>query len=172
MITSKQIIGIFEEWFKDIPSPFGRSKTPVSIFVNPTSSDIGKLNKSFKESGNRLNEVRFIADAKSQKVYVFDSNLAIHDQVLPSLGLKYKDSNIILGDGKLFNGKIMFLDENLVGHSVESVLKYGKRPQVVKEEVVYLKQLFKYNWLWLDRYLIGIKNRLVELQNQFEKWNS
>lgn len=80
MITSRQMTILLEQWLQSVPSPF-KANTIVDIYVNPTSSDIMELRKA------RINTLRFIADSKIKKLYVWDGSSLLHGQVAKSLGI-------------------------------------------------------------------------------------
>jgi len=74
MITSNQINKVLEDWDRSVKN----GSLSAEVYTNPTSSDLGELNASIDKSLNPKKEVRFIADSKAQKVYVWDSSLLTH----------------------------------------------------------------------------------------------
>lgn len=192
MITSNQIIKLSEDWFKSVR---GYKNESVSIFVNPDSSDLKELAMSVKES--RFNNlIRFVADAKNQKVYVADGGLLIHGNITSGMGYPTrvaaeKLSNMCFGYGTLSNGKITFINRDndefkfasrfrslTVASKFISLSK--KSNQVTKMIDVYFKDLlqsynwinnfFTYNWSFVDRYLSGFSSYINQEKLKFESW--
>ena len=180
MITSKQIINLCEEWSKSTIAGGER----VDIYENPGSSDITKIIKLIK---HKEKLIRFIADAKSpQKVYVWDSSLAVHSEIFSVLGYHFNDwmnlPNVLVGYGHITSGKIILGDEF---GSIESLLgavsalcdfkspqpswkkKYGKEISNVKK---YLFALFEYNWSFLDKHISGSGPFIEKEKQEFLDW--
>ena len=180
MIIAKEIINLCEEWSKSTIAGGER----VDIYENPGSSDITKIVKSIR---HKEKLIRFIADAKSpQKVYVWDSSLAVHSEIFKTLGYNFNDwmnlPNILVGYGHITSGKIILGDEF---GSIESLLgavsalcdfkspqpswkkKYGKEVSTVKK---YLSDLFEYNWLFLDKYISGSGPFIGKEKQRFLDW--
>ena len=100
MIKSNRIIEICEDWVKSVNGHGGRT----DVFVNPSSADYLEIYK-----GSKYQIIKFIADNKNKKVYVWNADTGIHRDVLSELGLmsqlqKY-NPDILVGDGVLSNGK-------------------------------------------------------------------
>jgi hypothetical protein len=108
MIKSNRIIEICEEWIKTVSGHGGR----IDVFVNPSSSDYLEIYK-----GSKYQIIKFIADNKNKKVYVWNADTGIHRDVLSELGLmsqlqKY-NPDILVGDGVLSNGKAKIRDSGI-----------------------------------------------------------
>ena len=154
MITSKQIIKLAEDWIKS-GSAWGQ---PLEVYVNPTSSDFAKMNKDArnsvdllgKPSPRDLKEIRFIADPKSQKVYVADAEWANHPDISRIVGIP-RDSY----------GYCKF--PNVQGSAVVR----GGKAQIVKDscwrplELRNIKSFNKFNWSFADRYIPGFSNEIT-----------
>lgn len=75
-----KIKGIYLKTIK--PTMYGRTKE-VDVFLNPSPSDV----KDIKNAGSTY--VRFIADKRNQKLYIWGGSLAMHEDVGLSLGMRY-----------------------------------------------------------------------------------
>ena len=133
MITSKEILNLFEDY-----SASGKSQgRHAEIYQDPTSSDYQELEKSAKRQKRVLEKIRFIADAKNQKIYVADSYTCVHRDMLKILKLPLDfltetHPYVKYGEAVLINGK-------LKGHFWLS-----------SSNITSLD----FNWTWLSRYII------------------
>ena len=150
MITSKQIINLSDEFVSDVK---GYPGTYTGVFVNPTSTDFKELFKNVKSSS-----VRFIADNNNKKVYVWDSDLAVHNRMADELDIYnryYKQTDMsdifLSGVGNLSGGKIVIRDSDIIG-SYLKVLMSGNSLEK-KHIKLYLIALTEINWSWLFRYI-------------------
>ena len=160
MITSKQILKLAED-YEDRKNIYGKD---VLIFKNPTSSDIKEI-----KSQHFTTEVRFIADAKSRLVYVWDANLAIHAPILKAL--KYPEGSI---------GNSPYLLEslaNIVGTKLELTssqaddMFYFPSFWVNKRNPIsqkLLTQLLEYNWTFADRYISNFSSYVDKFRRSCE----
>ena len=155
MITSKYIIKLSEEYFntKNIRG------FDVVIYKNPTLDEIKSLRAV--NSG-----VRFIADAKSKKVYVWDANKSIHNDIFSSLvswgAISWDNMDYYI------NGIASVFDS---GRMTFTVWDFANRPGEINSEVRnYVITIMNQDWAWLDRYIPGasqyIKRRLSELKSK------
>lgn len=103
LITSNQIIKLSEEWLMSIPSPF-KSEFPIDIYVNPSSSDLIELKKS------TTYYVRFIADSRNKKLYVWNGETLLHAQVARHLNLNRRIESIpdqtLIGTADIRSGRL------------------------------------------------------------------
>jgi hypothetical protein len=156
VITSKQIIKLLEEFHKD-GKVYG---SLVTVYVNPTSSDIVKMVKHAKEYNRDIFEVRFIADFKNKKVYIADSYDIIHDDMYTILGFRRNSPAMLDGLAKLSGGG------SLVMHSWDKFLRsYISRP----EDLAWFKEAFNYNWTFVDRYVRGCSSFIANVKKQFDE---
>lgn len=195
MITSKQIIKLSEEWFKNVTGYMGK---PVPLFINPNSSDLKELFNSSK--GSKFgNLIRFVADAKTQNVYVGDGGLVIHNDILKSISLNSSVNfdtlpNIFMGYGILKQGKIYFefngnsssngFDpiervtsmlnklESSMFRITSSSNKNDKLIEMTKRKREWLLSFFRFNWSFLNRYVIGTGPFLEKEKARFSEWKS
>ena len=175
MITSKQVIKLSEDWFKDVKN----GNITASIFVNPGSSDIRDIYKN-AVSANRAGHptIRFIADAKTHKVYVWDAYYAYHDDVATELGYvkpnEYLDEPPFVYDGygKIVNGKIVGNDTHGTTSNIDSLLNsietnHYLSDRQIKERIDILSPIFTYNWSFIDRYISGFTKFIQDRQQRF-----
>ena len=179
LITSNYILQLTEDWLRDIST----RNFICSIYVNPGSSDFVKLYKSFKLNHNTDNQIRFIADAKQQKVYVWDAINSTHDIISQKLDINYSRSNnyvktkshVLYGYGFLRNGRLVFdSDGDDVADLVYNICNYYKgvikNDEEIKGDVKYLNQIFKYDWGWLDKYINGVTLFMKTQKQKFITW--
>jgi hypothetical protein len=191
LITSKQIINLSEEWFKSIK---GAENKQVPVYVNPDSSDLKELNQSVKSSKFH-NLIRFIANAKQQKVYVIDGYLAIHGDFAQVAGYinrqEAMDSpSAFLGYGILTSGKIKFEtspeDSNFKISSTLKSLKSSTffvthRSNVhvlpdkrwllsIRRNYQWAEDFFKFNWNFVDYYISGFTQAIAKEKQIFDDW--
>jgi hypothetical protein len=183
MITSNQIITLSEEWVKSVITP-GDEK--CDVYENPGSTDI----KELYQLGNNL--IRYVADAKSQRVYVWSAMLALHDTVRVSLGLghsgpnAYKDTPYVIeGFGQISGSKIVTVfrkHEGTLYHreeALQALLDWERfiplDPDNVKEKLRLreytlstLSAILNYNWSFVDKYIVGDGARLKKLQTDYQ----
>jgi hypothetical protein len=180
MITSKQIT---EEYAALMDAR--NHKTP--IYVNPTSSDLLDLNKSIKGSDKY---VRFIADAKTQKVYVWNGFNALHTDAVTSLKLGSYHSvrdqpNILFGYSYLKNGKLVLTNQSdsieKLGSVVDSLSSYklwdfsaselkDKFGNDIKKDSNWATAFFIYNWSFLSKYISGTSQYIDREKTKFIEW--
>lgn len=161
MITSKFIINVFEKYF-DSKNVAGRL---VTIFENPDKSEFKELEQAARKSGGD-NILRFIADGKNQKMYVWDAYNARHADVRQVLRLPpdFENSPGVL-DGYLDVSTIpvkMFAWEDIQYYIIMYKNKKSKKLNS------YFSNLFTYNWSWLDRYA-DCSKFISNQQKEFEK---
>ena len=171
MIVAKEIITLCEEWSKS--TAIGGDQ--VDIYENPGSSDIKKL---FKVVRNFEKEVRFIANAKTQIVYVWGAMLATHSDLLPILNLGsyvdlFKKPWLLLGYGNIENGKIVLSHRH---DAIEGLLCYSdykaraKFGGSVGIEKAWLTSVFEYKWSFLENYISGLGKYMDREKAKFFDW--
>lgn len=183
MITSKQIIQLSEDYDKLI-SIRGQK---IPLYSNPTSSDLLELNKSIKNSDKFI---RFIADAKARKVYIWDGTLAIHSDVVTSLGLGNiayvrEQPNFLLGYCSIVSGKLILMNQHDSVEKLSSIIDalFGyyawnfSKPEVeikfgkdIRKSKVWTIAFFMYNWSFLSLYISGTSQYINKEKERFEAW--
>ena len=152
MITSKQIISISEDYLDSVNSG-GRN---IQIFVNPTPDDYKELNAK---------KVRFIADAKNKKIYVWNAYFAIHNAIAYKIGLEPRM------EVDLFSGESDYYSNKLYMKESSRVRNYVKNRNDSSKEQKYLTNFFSQNWSWLDKYVDGAVQYVNDNKQKFEKMN-
>lgn len=162
MISSKFILQQLES-FSKTGRVFGRL---VDVFENPTSSDLKELSKQAKDFQLNLTEVRYIADARKQKVFVFNSELAIHADIRMILGYStehYKTPHLLNGEARFQRGKLSALSQrDLIS---KSFWYFSNHPSQVDK--FYLEESLNYDWSWLEKYVVGIDSGIKIIKKKF-----
>lgn len=153
MITSSQILSIVEEYFNS----FNVNGRLLKIFVNPTSDDLKEL---------KAKRVRFIADNKIKKVYIWDGYFAIHNSVVPKLGYPEQVGlNLFCGEAVVGTSKLFLSDADFVDYIV---IKFEKL-NLTQKEIEIIKFNLNQDWTWLDKYVDGCSNYLLTMRNKLNK---
>jgi hypothetical protein len=180
MITSKRIIQLVEEWFRDVKN----GNISASVYVNPGSSDIRELYKR-AELANRAGfpAIRFIADSRSpQKVYVWDAYYAYHDDVSKVLGFSRPNEHldeppfVYDGYGKIVSGKLVGNDTYATTLNIDKLLdslesNNGRHfsDKQIKDRIDILRTIFSCNWMFIDRYIPGFSKIIEKRKQKFVK---
>ena len=181
MITANQIISISEEYDKLVRD----GNKLIDLFVNPTSSDLKEI-YSKMSSNNPNKEVRFIANAKTQKLHVWDAALAVHYAMAYALGLSRGPGSFdeptyaFDGFGRLSGGRIIptfnhgtaknIVDTEYTRYSGKSKLP----PKVIPDWVTdsdSLEEFFRYKWDFIDKYVPGINSFINKERDKFIAWS-
>jgi hypothetical protein len=163
MITSKQITAVLEIYSKS-RAVSGEHK--VDIYENPTSSDITSIFKTAREENRKVGEIRFIADAKSKKVYIADSYYIIHYHMYNTLNLMgdfgtyLNYPNLFDGIAVLYNGKITMNGWDRFSLQIPRIN--------IPETRNWFDKLFSYDWSFADRYINGCSKFIDYKKKQFE----
>ena len=145
------------------------SGTYTIIYDNPTASDLKDLNLTMN-TGNSRRVVRFIANAKDKKVYVWDAWNAHHTQMRPVLGF---NSNS-LSDYRLMDGYAILTSSNKLtiddwsDFDTEWMTTNRSNPKWSNDIVPFLKSFLSGSWSWLDRYVAGSSSFLNSCKQKFE----
>ena len=161
MITSKQINNLLEYYKESKKMPNGN----LEVFYNPDRSEILQLKRQSRTPKDFY--VRFIADARPpQKVYVFDANIAVHNDVLNLLSFPTRFNEtpyLILGTGKVTdNGIINLFDVHFL--QAEILRLFSSPTKLIK----FYDTLFNYKWEWCNYYIKGLTSYLDKEKEQFE----
>lgn len=161
MITSakilnriKSIMSLHEDWFKSGKGTYGSDFT---IYVNPTSSDYKELSKA------GVKFVRFVADSKSQKVYVVDDKTLLHYDLEKFAHVD--PSGIVLeGYAALYNGKIV------MSHSDSLRIENLYDPyELTGYYQTWIVKLATANWSWCNKY-VDVSEFINKLKVAISKW--
>lgn len=172
MITSKNISNLLESYVYSKKVRGGA----LTIYENPDRSDILS---ALKDSYEKSDDIRFIADFSSKKVYIFNGMLGIHEDGLRLLSMggetgNYNNPNRILGDAIFWNGMAGVYKSVAIESHLE-IVKYSHNSSEVESAKKYLDEILNKNWTWVDKYLrytnLYIKNKLKEYQQLLIKFN-
>jgi hypothetical protein len=153
LITSRHIVILLEDYLDSV-NYGGRN---VQVFVNPTFDDYKELNAK---------KVRFIADAKSKKIYVWNAYFAIHNAIAYKIGLEPRmDVDLFSGESDYYNNKLYMKESSRLRGYVKNVKQGNARPL----EHQYLVNFFNQNWSWLDKYIDGAVQYINDNKQKFEK---
>lgn len=152
MITSQQILRLSEEWLMSIPSPFKKDSS-VDIYVNPSSSDILELKKSTSYY------VRFIADSKSKRLYVWNGESLLHSQVAKHLSLDRRINSIpdqtLIGTADIRSGKLYARYSDYLYGMLKDLNSYKSDAtpgSYIQKQLDYFSTL-KDEFSWVTRYM-------------------
>jgi hypothetical protein len=135
LITSKQIVKLLDVYYKGLKV----RSTFVSIYENPDRGEIQEIIGGVKKSqSGSFQEVRFIADGRSQKIYVWDAYYAEHTKVLSLAGLPSSRIPYVLTGGCNISGS-------------ELKIVWDNRPEDTNSD--YYKKNPIYDWGWLGKYM-------------------
>jgi hypothetical protein len=164
VITSKQILSLSEDYSKSV-KVFDKQ---VDIYKDPTSSDLTALNKSARENQYIKDQLRFIADAKDKSVYVWNAELAIHNEVRKTLGFPLENNWtpwLVDGLGKIAGGRLqMYIWDKFEIH-LDEVNKKSKK-DILR---TWFEKTFAYNWSFADRYVSSFSVKMTYYENEYQK---
>ena len=101
------------------------------------------------------NEIRFLADAKKQKVFIWDSGLCYHSKVRLSLGYTddFQKTPYLMNGVASVKGSstIMSRIDNFT--SIYNAAAYSGSKSEQKRAYTYLEKLLGQSWSWLNKYI-------------------
>jgi hypothetical protein len=129
LIKSSQILEEYHSLYKD-------RYVSVPIFLNPNRFD-------FKEIGDN---VRFIADARTKKLYAWDASVIIHCKVAEFLGLeKISSPAVFWGYAVSHNNRYVVVSSDELSSRVNIYdLKVSHR---------FIDDFFDQDWSWVNKYI-------------------
>lgn len=150
MITSKLILNLSEDY---VTSKRVNGGTLV-VYENPGSSDILS---ALKDSREKSEDIRFIADFPSKKLYIFNGMIAIHDDALRLLGMgsesyNYNNPTRLLGDAIYGSGMAMVYRSVAIESKLD-IIKGSHNSFEIDSAKKYLEDILNKNWTWVDRYV-------------------
>lgn len=153
MITSNQIIKLSEEWLSSISTFRGHT----DLYKNPGSSDFLELNR------NQVKLVRFIADSRSNNVYVANASTSIHYDIVSSVGgsvvsdFNHVEPTLLQGLASVSGSTAIVTESDLIEYYMEKMKKLLLQTIPDTEEYIkvkhYLDTVLNTNWSWLNRYI-------------------
>lgn len=163
MITSKQILEIYKSSKKVLSGE-------LVIFENPTTKELREAAKwtvtsDFERvpvSNLEPGVIRFLADAKAKKLYVWNAWLGTHDDGRRLLGFGSQDNYMKtpwLLDGMAFVTKSGVTSLDMVDFNLrQEVFFRGNRSSK------FLPEFLKYNWTFIDKYIGGVFPAIYQLR--------
>lgn len=137
MITSKFIFQILDSY----SSSKKLKDELVTVYENPTSSDIAEIIKDAKRSKRNVEYIRFLADAKDQKVYIADDYLVTHNEMCAMVGIPNEAPWVRTGGAaRPENNKLRLMKWSMKSFSPESL---------------------KYKWDFVSKYIQGWSEALA-----------
>jgi hypothetical protein len=113
-----------EEYLFNLKNVAGKD-SGVGVFKNPSSSDLVKLRKGMAKGDT---EVRFMADAKTKTVFVWDAASHIHSQATKDLvANKAIDTPKTFDVTRFFNGTATLADGSLTykhSDTIDALMKH------------------------------------------------
>lgn len=153
MITSTQILRLSEEYFNS----FNINGYLLKVFVNPNSDDLREL---------KSKRIRFIADNKIKKVYVWNGYNAIHNSVVPKLGYPEQVGfNLFCGEAVVGSSISYLSDADFIDYIV---IKFEKL-NLNQKEIDIVKFNLAQNWTWLDKYIDGCSDYMNKMKIKLDK---
>jgi len=150
MITSKQILSLTEDYF-DTKNVNGY---PLLIYVNPTLKEVIDAS-TFSKKMLHYNEIRFVADNKKQKVYVWDSGLCYHSKVRASLGYTedfQKTPHLLNGVAGVKGSSVIMSRMDNFTSLYNTAASSGSKTER-KIAYNYMEKMLSETWSWLNRYI-------------------
>ena len=165
MITSKQILELYKSSKKT-------SSGELVVFENPTQKELREVAKwtvtddldRIKVSKINPGYIRFLADAKVQKVYVWNAWLGTHDDGRRLLGYGSQDDFmkkpwVMDGMGTVTKSGVTTLDTNDMDLRLKVFFRGNRSTKVLPE-------FLKYNWSWVDKYIGGFGQYWSRINNK------
>ena len=119
----------------------------IEIFEDPDRRELEELGRTSTHG-----EIRFAADSKTKKLYVWDADLAVHPAVLEQLGFSRDEwrrgHRFLLGTASKRGGQWVFFESDRLNTWSELI-----------------PGTFKHDWGWVNR-SINVTNYLSRLQGK------
>jgi hypothetical protein len=156
MITSRQINNLLEDYVTG-KKFFGYY---AELFVNPSQSEISKIIKASKEYTD-IRELRFIADARLRKVYIWNSYLVLHSSIKRELGYPSDNCSYLFeGTASIKSGKPV-----VIGWDYYYDMDFMKVPKMNM-----FIDLLNYKWNWLDNYISGSSAYMNKKKEELDRY--
>uniref|UniRef100_A0A6M3K3V2 Uncharacterized protein n=1 Tax=viral metagenome TaxID=1070528 RepID=A0A6M3K3V2_9ZZZZ len=129
---------------------FGR-KMDTEVFINPTIKEI---------MGIGSNDIRFVADNKKKKFYIWDAYKNIHvsiwDNVIGDSNREFNDKTLFTGIAKLKGGKMHMHMSDELEHDKNTT------------ERSVIQSLFENDWDWVDKYIIDFSIYIKKMRESYK----
>lgn len=133
-LIEKYLTSIKETWPKEVI---------IDIYVNPSK-------KEMKLAGNPF--VRFIADDKNKRVYVWDAMLMLHRPTWDFIKKETNDTRVLYKTDTLFSGEFD-------GSVMSRYDLYSTTLNQLKDII----SIYRKDWSWVDRYISGFNDNTKEV---------
>jgi hypothetical protein len=136
---------LIEEFVGYVQGVYSKKDDLTSVFCFPLNS------KEMKELRKDGDTVRFIADPKNKKVYIFNAKKAIHYNVFGEYGIP-SPANSFHGVASFNNNKIVFERSDYYNVFI-SLLNLTP----------HNREILKSNWSFADKYIKGISDYIKKI---------
>ena len=145
---------------EEYDNTFNVKGKPVIVFVNPTGSELKSL---------KCEEFRFTADPVSKKVYVWNGELALHEDINRKLNLGSR-KDLLVGEALLRGSSLVMYTSDEIDVSVTPSF-YIFKDNIKSQQT--MTTLFSINWSWLEKYILDsskyIEGRRLEFNKKMDK---
>jgi hypothetical protein len=130
---------ILEEYITLYSRSRGDSTHTTPLFVNPDSNELRELG----------NDIRFIADSRREKVYVWNAYKELHCFMAEFLyGDDETPPHMFWGTAEREGGKYIIKDSHVVASHIANIGPYN----LDKSRETWIQNFFFEDWQWLKRY--------------------
>lgn len=177
MITSRQIIN---EVYLTLQR-FGSVTAPV--YKNPSTSDyIAMYKESLATNERKLNYIRFIANAKTKSVYVWDGYRIVHEIVRSKLNMFDNFFNtpwILDGAADYSSGKAVAKDWHKFDTIPKELMFASSRrgyddpetdSSINNSYINWAFQTLLIDWSFVDKYVSGTNSMMKLYKSKFNKY--
>jgi hypothetical protein len=154
VITSKQIDKLLEVYSGTLKL-YGQAYT---FYKNPSFSDFKQLVKEAKEHEDgpkKLDEMKFVANAKDKNVYVADGYWVTHIDILSNLSLPSHDAPWLFYGYARWSGGVAKFDTSLIHYATDEFRTNKK----------LLSAFLSYDWSFVDNYISGTTSAINTIRN-------
>lgn len=164
MITSNQIFNLLEK-YKTLCKERGLSSP---IYINPDKSDFLDLIKTAASENRKLETIRFVADARNEKVCIADAHNLIHDDMRKALRLinefNYRKAPFQLDGLAKVQGGIAIAT---AWDKYDVEIAHNPRNSSVHD---WIQSTFQEsNWKFVDQYIKGTSSMMLSYSEKY--WN-
>lgn len=175
MITSKRILDLLESYrlSKKVNNQL------LTVYENPTQSEMKKAGYlSVDDDGEEhplskqfQGDVRYIADARDKKVYVWGAWDSIHDDVrrllkFPDQSQTFKTPYLIEGVAKVTVSGVATNDMQQSDYWTR-VSSKNILGQDAKKFKLFFNTVFSYDWLWLDKHIKNSNRDILQMKQKY-----
>jgi hypothetical protein len=166
MITSKQIVNLFEKYF-DSKKVYNKD---VPVYMNPSFDDLKEIVKVTKSSNP---EARFIINSKTKAVYAWDSYIANHESIYELLHLDWysrsNDTDVLFGMASIKSNKLVPNNSQLRDIFYYPLELIYDRKMSLASRKQHLIDFFKHDWTFANNYIVGFNNYFSYVKQEYDK---